>query len=182
MKRHLWLLACLSALLAVGCGSNPSKDEPEVHHPKVPAGSTVAVVSFRDCTIADQDDCAGSGDKVTDIFLSQFANSKVFHSLKLPRSVGAKAELSDDAAVAYAKSKGYAYVMNGEVTDYYQASAMTGFWHKERAAVTIRVLSVADGRILYVHTDSDTGSNMAGSPDGLFKSFAEDVEDDLEDN
>src|SRR5690348_4567938 len=101
MKRHLWLLACLSALFAVACGSNPSKDEPEVHHPKVPAGSTIAVIGFRDCTIADQEDCAGSGDKVTDIFVSQFANSTLFHAEKQPRPVGAKDELSDEAAVAY---------------------------------------------------------------------------------
>lgn len=29
-------------------------------------------------------------------------------------------------------------------------------------AVTIRVLDTASGEIVYVHTDSDTGNNMAG--------------------
>lgn len=179
MKRHLWLLACLSALLAVACGSNPSKDEPEVHHPKVPAGSTIAVVSFRDCTIADQEDCAGSGDKSTDVFMTQFGTATVFHAVKLPRPVDAKAELSDDAAVAYAKDKGYAYVLNGEVTDFYRVAPMT--FRKERAAVAVRVLSVADGKILYVHTDEDTANNMS-SPEAILKDMAGDVKDDLEDN
>lgn len=183
MKRHLWLLACLSALMGVGCGSDPSKpDQPEVHNPKVPAGSTIAVVMFRDCTIPDQEDCDASGYKTTGIFVSQLSNAKVFRVETLSRPVAAKAELSDDAAVAYAKQKGYAYVMNGEVTDYYKAAPFTGAWHKERAAIAVRVLSTADGKIIYVHSDSDTGANIKGSPDGLFKDMAEDVQNDLEDN
>lgn len=177
MKRQLWLLACLSALLAVGCGSDPSK--PEVHNPKVPAGSTIAVVVFRDCTIADQEDCADSGDKSTSAFLDQLGSSTVFHVVKLARPVAAKAELSDDAAVAYAKSKGYAYVMNGEVTDFYRVAPMT--FRKERGAIAVRVLSTADGKMLYVHTDEDTANNTS-SPEAIMKDMAEDVQNDLEDN
>lgn len=178
MKRLHLVSACISALFVVACGSNPSK--PEDHTPKVPAGSNIAVVDFRDCTIPDQDDCNGSGDKVTDIFIDQFTSATMFHSTKLPRPVGIKAELGDDAAVAYAKDKGFAYVMNGEVTDYFQASRGTGWWRKERAAVAVRVLEVATGKILYVHTDSDTANNLAGSPDAMFKSMASNVQDDIE--
>lgn len=143
------------------------------------AGSTIAVVSFRDCTIADQDDCAGSGGKSTDAFMTQFATATVFHAVKLPRPVDTKAELGDDAAVAYAKQKGYAYVMNGEVTDFYQVAPMT--FRKERAAIAVRVLSVADGKILQVHADDDTG-NHDSPPVVLMKDMAKDVLDDLEDN
>src|SRR5690242_10867770 len=177
MRRHLWSLACLSALLAVGCGSDPSK--PEVHNPKVPTGSTIAIVGFRDCVIKDQDDCSGSGGIATNVFTGEFGNSAVFHVAVLSRPVGAEAELSDEAAVAYAKEKGYAYVMNGEVTDFYRVAPMT--FRKERAAVAVRVLSVADGRILYVHTDEDTANNMS-SPEEILKDMAGDVKDDLEDN
>ena len=53
-----------------------------------------------------------------------FATATVFHAVKLPRPVDAKAGLGDDAAVAYAKQRGYAYVMNGEVTDFYQVAPM----------------------------------------------------------
>jgi curli biogenesis system outer membrane secretion channel CsgG len=180
MKRHLWLLASLSALLVAACGSNPS--QPEVHNPKLPQGSTIAVVDFRDCTIADQDDCKGSGAKVTSIFMTQFGTAHVFHADRLSRPMDAAAELSDAAAAAYAKSKGYAYVMNGDVTDYFQATAFTGWWRKERAAVTVRLLDTATGKILYVHTDSDTANNGHGSPDGMFQSMASNVQDDIEDN
>ncbi|HEY3645173.1 MAG TPA: hypothetical protein VGM16_07520 [Gammaproteobacteria bacterium] len=180
MKRNLWLLACLSALLAVGCGSDPSK--PEVHNPKLPAGSTLAVIDFRDCTIPDQEDCVGSGKAGTAVFLNQLSSSTVFHVQPLDRPVDAKADLSDDAAVAYAKAKGYAYVMNGEITDYYKVSFIPGtWWRKERAAVTVRVFNVADGKMLYVHTDSDT-AHQGSSPEEMLKSMASDVQDALEDN
>ena len=180
MRRIALVSACLSALLVVACGSNPSK--PEEHHPKVPAGSAIAVVDFRDCTIADQDDCQGSGAKVTSIFMTQFQGATVFHAVRLPRPVDAVAGFDAAAAATYAKSKGYAYVMNGEITDYYRASTGTGWWRKERAALAVRVLDTATGKLIYVHTDSDTANNLAGSPDGMFKSMASDVQDDIEDN
>jgi len=180
MKRHLWILACLSALVAVGCGSDPSK--PEVHNPKVPMGSTVAVISFRDCTIVDQDDCKGSGETTAAIFMAQLGTSQIFHVVTLPRPVDAAAELTDQAAADYAKSKGYAFVLNGEVTDYFKAAAFSGWWRKERGALSVHLLSTTDAKILYLHSDQDTANNGTGSPQGIMKSMADDVRDGIEDN
>ena len=181
MKRQLWILACLSALVAVGCGSDPSK--PEVHNPKVPQGSTIAIISFRDCTIADQDDCKGSGEVTSSIFVTHLATSQIFHVVALPRPVDAAAELTDQAAVDYAKSKGYAYVLNGEVTDYFKASFIPyTWWRKERGALSVHLVSTADGKILYLHSDQDSDNNATGTPEKIMKGFADDVRDDIEDN
>jgi len=180
MKRYLWTLACLSALTAVGCGSDPSKPDP-APTPKIPAGSTIAVVSFADCMIKDQDDCAGSGDIATSIFMTQLGTSKVFHLVQLSRPVGTKEDLSNQAAADYAKSKGYAYVLNGEVTDFYKVSAMAAWGRKERGGIKVYLLDSADGKVIYEHVDMDTASALS-SPQGILKSMADDVRDDIEGN
>ncbi|HEX7965256.1 MAG TPA: hypothetical protein VF651_06025 [Gammaproteobacteria bacterium] len=175
MKRHIWLLGSLSALLAMGCSHGP----PKPRHPLIPDGSTVAVIMFRDCVIQDQEDCDGSGNTAGSIFASKLNDSDFIHAVPLSRPVGPKEELNDDAAVALAKAKGYAYVLNGEVADYYRVAPMT--FREERAAANIRVLSTADGKIVYFHDDNDTANDMS-SPQSILEDIAEDVRDDLSDD
>ena len=176
MRRHLWLLACCSALLAAACGSDPSK--PEEHHPKVPTGSKIGVIAFQDCTITGQEDCEGSGLIAGSIFAVEL-NDQQLVTVSLSRPVGPKEQLSDAAAVAYGKSQGLDYVLNGQVTDFYRVAPMT--FRDERAGVAVRLLRVSDGQELYFHADRDTKNNLS-SPEKILRNIAGDVKDDIEDN
>jgi hypothetical protein len=127
-----------TTLLLAGCAGAPPVTVK--HH--VPRGGTVAVVMFQDCDIANQLDCDGSGVKAGAIFARVFSQRPGMQAVSLARPVGAKVPLSDEAAVAYAKAKGYRYVVNGEVQNYYGGHVSL---HANRAAVFVRVLSTSNG-------------------------------------
>jgi hypothetical protein len=166
--------------LAVGCGSDPTKPEAP-KQPKLPEGAQIAVIAFRDCVIAGQEeDCANSGQTTTSIFATTLNDPPHVTAISVTRPVGPKETLDDASAVAYGKSKGYQYVLNGEVTNFYRVAAMT--FRREQASVTVRVLRVSDGQVVYAHSDDSTGNNLFGSPEKLMQDMAKDVLDDLEDN
>jgi TolB-like protein len=163
MRTHA-LLATM--MLLAGCASDPSLT---VKH-RVPHGSTVAVVPFEDCTIANQSDCDGSGANAGSIFVRVLSQKPGLHAVPLPRPVGAKAPFTDDAAVAYAKAKGYRYVINGEVQDYLRTGHVA--LHADRASVSVRVLSVSNGQALVSYTYQEDSRTHFTSPDDMLEDMA----------
>src|SRR6266853_6704089 len=105
------LLMILLLLVPLAIASTP----PVVKRAELPPQAEIAVVMFRDCTITGQEDCDGSGNTAGSIFARVLATESKVRAVPLSRPVGPKETLSDDAAVEYAKSKGYQYVLNGEV-------------------------------------------------------------------
>ncbi|HTV84809.1 MAG TPA: hypothetical protein VME63_05360 [Dyella sp.] len=155
-----------TAVLLAGCASNP---DIEVKH-RVPRNSTVAVVMFQDCTIAHQTDCDGSGAHAGALFARVLADKPGLHTVALPRPVGPKVQLSDDAAVAYAKAKGYRYVINGQVQDYYRAAMVA--LHPSRVGVTLRVLSVKDASALASYTYQEKSTAHISTADDMLEDMA----------
>jgi TolB-like protein len=156
-----------TVMLLVGCAT----DDPSitVKH-RVPRGGTVAVVMFKDCDIANQPDCDGSGLNASSIFIRVLSQRPGLHAVSLPRPVGPKAQLSDDAAVAYAQGKGYRYVVNGEVQDYHRAGRLA--LHSDRAGVSVRVLSVKDGQALVTYTYQENSKTHLTTPDEMLEDMA----------
>jgi TolB-like protein len=154
-------------ILLAGCASDPSSIS--VIH-RVARGGTVAVVPFSDCQIANQADCDGSGANAGSIFVRMLSQRPNLHAVSLPRPVGPKAAFSDDAAVAYAKAKNYRYVVNGEVQDYFRAGHMA--LHSSRAAISLRVLSTKDGKVLVTYTYQESSKNPLTSADDLVEDMA----------
>jgi TolB-like protein len=163
--RKLALLATI--VLLAGCAT----DDPSitVKH-RVPRGGTVAVVMFKDCDIANQSDCNGSGLNAGSIFVRVLSQRPGLRAVSLPRPVGPKAQLSDDAAVAYAQGKGYRYVVNGEVQDYYRTGHIA--LHSDRAGVSVRVLSVKDGQALVTYTYQENSKTHFTTPDEMLEDMA----------
>lgn len=155
----------VTMMLLAGCAAKPSIN---VEH-RVPHGSTVAVVMFQDCDIAGQADCDGSGTKVGSIFVNVLSQRPGLHAIPLPRPVEPKVSLSDDAAVAYAKAKGYRYVINGEVQDYYGWHMSL---HSNRAAVSVRVLNASNGHELTAYTCREKSVAHFTTPDELLEDMA----------
>jgi hypothetical protein len=154
------------AVLLAGCVSNP----PITVKHRVAHGGTVAVVMFKDCDIARQTDCDGSGSKASAIFIHALSQRPGLHVVSLPRPAGPKAELSDDAAVAYAKAKGYRYVINGEVQDYYRAGPVA--IHADRAGISVRLLSTSNGLELITYTNQENSKTHLASPDAMLEDMA----------
>lgn len=157
------LLATL--MLLSGCASTPSIT---VKH-RVPHGGTVALVVFQDCEIANQTDCDGSGAKAASIFASVLSQKPGLHVVSLPRPVGSRAPLGDDAAVAYAKAKGYRYVINGEVQDYYGGHMSL---HADRAGISARVLNTANGLELASYSYQEKSTAHLTTPDKMLEDMA----------
>ncbi|GLQ96165.1 hypothetical protein [Dyella mobilis] len=156
-----------AVLILAGCATtDPSIT---VIH-RIPHGSTVAVVMFSDCQIADQASCDGSGLAAGSIFVRVLAQKPGMHAVSLPRPVGAKAPLSDGAAVAYAKAKGYRYVMNGEVQDYYQTGHLA--LHANRAGISVRVLNTSNGQAVVTYTYQERSKTHLTSPDDMLEDMA----------
>ena len=156
-----------TVMLLGGCAT----DDPSisVKH-RVPHGGTVAVVMFEDCTIANQVDCDGSGANASSIFIRVLSQKPGLHAVSLPRPVGPKAQLTDDAAVAYAKAKGYRYVINGEVQDYYRTGHVA--LHSDRAGISVRVLSVKNGQALVTYTYQENSKTHLSTPDDMLEDMA----------
>lgn len=160
-------------LLLVSCASTP----PVVKRGEVPIGSELAIISFRDCLTARQPDCDGSGNTAGSIFAQVFSASSKFRAVPLSRPVGPKEALTDDAAVALAKTKGFKYVINGEVDEYYDVAPMT--FRVDRAGISIRILRVEDGNVIaFFSQRKEAGSNL-GTPAGIIKKMAEHVRNSL---
>src|SRR3954462_3228444 len=119
-------------MLSFACASSVPK---VVVNEKVPDGSSIGVVSFRDCVIPTQeDDCPGSGNVAGPMYARVLASRPTMKVTPISRPVAANKELSDADAVALARNNNVQYVLNGEVNDYYSVAPMT--YRSDRAAVT----------------------------------------------
>lgn len=163
MNKRIVMVGVLVSLMA-GCAGAPV-----TVRNKMPAGSDVAVVMFRDCTIQGQEDCDGSGLSAGSVFARVMASTAGKKAVPLDRPVGPKDALSDSDAAAYAKGKGYAYVVNGEVQDYYRVAPFT--FRSERAGVAVRVLKTSDGSVVSFFNDRGTANNLS-SPDSIIEGMA----------
>jgi TolB-like protein len=155
-----------TVMLLAGCATEPSIT---VKH-RVPHGSTVAVVMFEDCTIANQSDCDGSGSNASSIFVRVLSQKPGLHAVSLPRPVGPKAQLDDAAAVAYAKAKGYRYVINGEVQDYSRTGHIA--LRSNRASISVRVLGTSNGQELATYTYQEDSKTHFTTPDEMLEDMA----------
>jgi hypothetical protein len=171
MKKFVLVVACASLLSA--CGVDPQL----VKQMDVPRGTDIGVIPFRDCIIADQEDCDGSGSVAGSVFAHTFSEDG-FRAVLLSRAVGSKEVLSDDAAVALAKAKNLAFVINGEVTQFYNVAPMT--FRPDRAGVAVRILSVETGEVAVSYSDSRVSKTNFSTPNGMLQDMAEEVRDELE--
>ncbi|GLQ50942.1 hypothetical protein ACFFJT_07045 [Dyella flava] len=166
MTMRIHALLATMVLLA-GCAT-ADPDITVLH--RIPHGGTVAVVPFQDCAVASDADCAGSGATAGSIFVRVLSERPGLHAVALPRPVGADAQLTDAAAVAYAAKKGYRYVINGEVQDYHRAGHLA--IHADRAGVAVRVLSVKNGQALTTYTYQEDSKTHFTSPDDMLEDMA----------
>lgn len=109
-------LLAVAVLSLASCAVSPTVRE------HVAPGSEIAVVIFRDCTIPGQEDCSGSGVSAGSVFARVLSATNAMRAVPLARPVPASALLDDSAAAAYAKQKGFRYVVTGEVQDYYRVA------------------------------------------------------------
>lgn len=162
------ILMTMTMLLA-GCAAGPAIN---VKH-RIPHGGTLGVVMFQDCSIANQADCDGSGAKAGTIFVRVLGERPGLHAVALTRPVAAAAPLDDAAAIAYAKAKGYRYVVNGEVRDYRGSGTLA--LHAPRAAVSVRVLNTANGQAWAIYSYQEQSSTRLTGPDALLEDMAKQV-------
>lgn len=167
------VLCCALIALVSGCASTPITKTAEV-----PAGSEIVIIPFRDCLISGQDeDCNGSGVTAGEAFREAFAEGGKFTSRLAERPVGPKESLSDQAAAEFARRNNYAYVINGEVDDFYSVAAMT--FRSDRAAVTTRLIRASDGQVITTFSKrGSAGSNFA-TPKGMIKDIATELRNGL---
>jgi TolB-like protein len=156
-----------TAMLLAGCAS-PDPSISVIH--RVARGAVLAVVPFSDCQIANQADCNGSGAKAGTIFLRVLSERPGMHVVALARPVGPNVKFTDDAAIAYAKAKGYRYVVNGEVQDYYNTGHLA--LHSDRASVSLRVLNTKDGQTIVTYSYQENSKIHLASPDDMLADMA----------
>jgi hypothetical protein len=168
------LFATAMVMLVAGCATTSTTStstDPSISViRRVARGSTVAVVAFSDCQIVNQADCAGSGAKAGSIFVQTLSEKPNLHAISLPRPVGPTVKFTDEAAVAYAKAKGYRYVINGEVKDYFRTGQLA--LHPNRAAISVRVLATKDGQTLVTFSQQEDSKTHFTSPDAMLEDMA----------
>lgn len=166
-------LALMVVLCASGCASTP----PVVKRGNLPPRAEIAVISFRDCVIVGQEDCGGSGNTAGSIFARIFSTGVRFKAVPLSRPVGPTEPLSDDAAAAYAKAKGFEYAINGEVDEYYSVAPFT--FRSDRAGISMRLLRTSDTSVIAFYSQrKEAGSNLT-TPDRIIEKIAERIRDAL---
>lgn len=169
MPNASWIGAAALVLSACSSLSSVVRREP------VPAGAQVAVIPFQDCRIADQEDCAGSGNRAGNVFAA--ALGQRYKIIVFSRPVSATERLTDADAIALARQRGALYVVNGEVDEYYDVASFT--FRVDRAGVSVRVLRVEDGRVSASYSQTMKAGSNLGSPDDILREMAEHVRDAL---
>ena len=173
LQKALFVVPALCGLLAA-CVTTP---EVTVRN-RLPNDSEIAVVMFRDCAIPGQEeDCNGSGLSAGSIFARVLSEKPGLRAVPLSRPVSATADFNDIAAVEYAKLKGYKYVMNGDVEDYYRVAPMT--FRPERAGVSVHVLRTSDGELMAFFSHRTHSQTNFTTPDAMLGSMAEHVRDSV---
>jgi len=124
---------------------------------------------FRDCTIAGQEDCGGSGLSAGSVFAQVLSEDSVVRAVPLSRPVPAAVPLDDGAAAAYGREKGFKYVVNGEVEDYYRVAPLT--FRSERAGVSVRLIDTSNGQVMAFFSDRGTAPNLS-TPEAILGKFA----------
>jgi hypothetical protein len=118
-----------------------------------------------------------SGLAAGSIFARVFSEKPGLRAVPLSRPVAATATFDDSAAVAYARSKGYQYVINGDVEDYYRVAPMT--FRTERAGVSVHLLRTSDGEVLAFFSHRTHSQTNLTTPDAMIASMAEHVRDSV---
>ena len=173
LKKAVFAVPVLCGLLTA-CVTTPSVTVRN----QLPKDSEVAVVMFRDCVIPGQEeDCNGSGLSAGSIFARILSEKPGLRAVPLSRPVGATAEFDDTAAIEYAKSKGYKYVMIGDVEDYYRVAPMT--FRTERAGVSVHLLRISDGELMAFFSHRTHSQTNFTTPDAMLASLAEHVRDSI---
>ena len=162
------LYGCTVLIVMGACASTPLQRTADI-----PAGSEIVVIPFRDCLITGQEeDCNGSGMKAAEAFHEVFSTGK-FTSRMAVRPISEKEVLTDQAAVEFARTNGYDYVINGEVDDFYSVAAMT--FRSDRAAISMRLLRASDGQVIVTYSKPATASSNFATPQGMIKDLAREV-------
>jgi hypothetical protein len=171
--RHIGssVLSVLIAFVAA-CASAPTI----VKNGNIPREVKIAVIPFRDCTIPGQEDCAGSGNTAGSLYARILASKPGYRVSPVSRPVGATEGLTDDAAIAYAKSRDFEYVVNGEVNDFFRVAPFT--FRKERVGLSLRILRVSDGAVIVFQTEKKEAGNLT-TPERMIEKLAERFRDAL---
>lgn len=168
-------IICLITLFIItGCASTPAV----IKRLDVPQGTEIAIIAFRDCTIAGQADCYGSGNVAGSIFARVLSTASKFSAVPLSRPVGPNEVLTDDVAVDFARTKGFQFVLNGEVDEYYSVAPMT--FRLDRAGISIRLLRVIDGSVAAFFSQRKDAATNFETPDGLIEQMAIHVRNSLD--
>lgn len=166
------LVSLVIAVVTTSCASAPAV----VKRDKVPRGVEIAVIAFRDCLIANQEDCSGSGSITGSVVARALFSGGQFKAFPVSRPVGATQPLADDEAVALGREKRYAYVINGEVDDYYIVAPMT--FRSEKAGISMRLLRVSDGALVAFFSRRREAGNLT-TPDKMILKMAGEFRDAL---
>jgi hypothetical protein len=155
---------CLALFLSA-CASAPTV----LKYDSVASGARIAVIPFRDCAIPGQDDCGGSGNIAGGIYARVLSSHAGIQVQPVSRPVGAGEALTDDAAIRFASTKGFDYVVNGEMNDFYRVAPMT--FRNERVGVSIRVLRVSDGKVIAFQNEAAHAGNLT-TPERMLERLA----------
>jgi hypothetical protein len=167
------LLCCAVFALVSACATSA----PVAKTGEIPHGSEIVVLTLRDCTITGQEDCVGSGKQAGEAFQEVFNQGGKFTSRLVDRPVGATENFSDQVAADFARKNRYAYVINGEVDDFYSVAAMT--FRPDRAAVNVRIIRASDGQVMASYSAPGKAASNFATPKGMIKGIATYVRNSL---
>jgi hypothetical protein len=123
-----------------------------------------------------QEDCNGSGNSAGSILARVLSETGKVAAIPLSRPVPGPQPLSDDEAVEHARSRGFGFVLNGEVDDYYNVAF--GTFRSDRAGVWIRILRTSDGTVVAFASQKKEKGNYS-SPDKIIEGLARNIRDGL---
>lgn len=171
--RRLVTLSCaLATAVPAGCASAPGL----IKYAPIPPHVRIAVLSFQDCTISGQEDCSGSGNIAGSIYVRVLASRPQLGAAPLSRPTGAAQPLTDDAAAKYATEKGYDYVLNGEVNDFFRVAPFT--FRSERIGITVRLIRASDAKVVVFQNETKKAGNLT-TPERMIEKVAEKFRDSI---
>jgi len=161
-----WLPFALPAAALCACTIHSTATSFEHVQPS----AKIAVVAFRDCTIPEQNDCQGSGNIASSIMASTLAKDSKFQVVPISRPVAPNQELVDAAAVEEARVRGFDYVVNGEVNNFYRVAPFT--FRSDKVSLSARVIRVSTGAVVASAVESSESATNFATPEGMIERVA----------
>lgn len=124
---------------------------------KIPSGEKIALIAFKDCAMEDNNDCAGSGERITNALERELISDGTYTVHKI--LINNEVLKNRDIELFCKKASGFKYILTGEVNNYREVGPMQ--FRTDELDITFRIYKTSSyQQIAYFSMEKGSGSGF----------------------